>query len=219
MNASGLFITGTDTDVGKTWVTAQLITELVRQNIPVTPRKPIESGWNTQAIEQTDSWKLAKAAQQTRLVDQVCPFRFKAALSPPRAAALENKHISTEQISRYCIDSRNAGDFLIVEGAGGFYSPLTSDGLNADVAHALQLPVLLVVNDTLGCINHTLLTLEAVHTRQLTCMSIVLNQMNPEQHPNMDNKADLQALTSCSVIRFQDEHALPELVTLIQALR
>lgn len=209
---NGLFITGTDTDVGKTWVTTQLIAALVAQGINVTPRKPIESGWDEHHPENTDSFKLASAANKLDTLDQVCPYRFKAPLSPPRAAALEGQSITTEQIAQHCLHTIKSDEYLIVEGAGGFYSPLTSNGLNADVAQALNLPVVLVVNDKLGCINHTLLTYEAIQQRGLICTAIILNQISASHDKNMHNANDLKSYVDTLVLSMQSDQAITSLI-------
>ena len=165
----GVFITGTDTDVGKTWVGQKIIQQLIKEGVSVEPRKPVESGWPDD-ITQSDAWKLSHAANKEEMLDTICPNRFFAAISPDRAAKIEGKLVTISQLSIQCTDNLNAeDDFLYVEGAGGFYSPICSDGLNADLAKALNLPVILVVDDRLGCINHTLLSVEAIEKKGLLC--------------------------------------------------
>jgi dethiobiotin synthetase len=204
----GLFVTATDTNVGKTWVGKHLIHELIIKGYDAVPRKPVESGWNTD-ITQTDAWTLAMAANMTDSLDIVCQNRFKAAISPDRAAFLEHKNITIEQLRRQCLNQANKNDFLYVEGAGGFYSPLCSDGLNADLAVSLGLPVLLVVENRLGCINQTLLTVEAIENRELKLIAIVLNSPRKEiQDREMDNFVDLQKHTNYPVLKFNHNDQL-----------
>jgi len=92
------------------------------------------------------------------------------------------------------------GQFLYVEGAGGFYSPLATDGLNADLAQALELPVLVVAEDRVGCINHVLLTCEALERRGLELAGVILNLRQPTP-AGMDNASDLQPLLRAPVLR------------------
>lgn len=199
----GLFVTGTDTDIGKTWVGTRIVRALCESGIHVTPRKPVESGW-ADDIRNTDTYKLAEAAgldtTQTTLIDQVCPNHFAAPLSPPRAAQLEGQTLTVDTLATQCQQGVKAGDFIYVEGAGGVYSPIATDGLNADLAARLALPVILVTEDRVGCINHVLLAVEAIERRDLTLAGIVLNPKTP-QPDHMDNLHDLQTLLTIPVIR------------------
>lgn len=217
MAQTGIFVTGTDTDVGKTWVGKHLIHQLCKMGISVIPRKPVESGWqdNTQL---SDAWKLAFAANREKELDLVCPNRFKAAISPERAARLENRVLKMQTVVEQCLNGLHKNDFLYVEGAGGFFSPLVSDGSNADLAKAIKLPVLLVAADRLGCINHILLSLSAIYSYGLETVGIVLNQVNEmDQNPDMDNLQDLRELTNIPVYRLgHQQQKLPD--RLIEAI-
>lgn len=219
----GLFVTATNTNVGKTWVGSRLITELQKQEINVRARKPIESGWPTSIdISKTDAWKLANAIGQTDQLDVICPNRFSAALSPDRAAMLEGEIITVEQLYQDCLVGVDETDFLYVEGAGGFYSPICNDGLNADLAVSLRLPVLLVVENRLGCINQALLNVEAIAKQGLKLTAIALNTPNEEQIDKaMDNFSDIQKRVNCEVISFdynqQESNSIKKLAQLILA--
>lgn len=201
----GIFITGTDTDVGKTWVSKKLVSELTSQDIDVVPRKPVESGWPTDET-QTDAWALANAANKSNQLKEVCPNRFKTAISPDRAASLEGKFLTIDSIKQQCLMNVSNQQFLYVEGAGGFYSPLCSDGLNADLAKSLDLPVLLVVKDRLGCINQTLLTIEAIEKRGLKLLGIILNEVDSLSYiEGMDNLGDLEKLCDYPLLSISHE--------------
>jgi len=106
--------------------------------------------------------------------------------------------INPAQLAEVCTQGSEDG-FALVEGAGGFYSPLAEDGLNADLAMALQLPVLLVAEDTLGVLNQVLLNKEAIKARGLDLVAVVLNSLNRDKDGHMDNAADLRQLLSCPV--------------------
>jgi dethiobiotin synthetase len=196
--AKGLFITGTDTEVGKTYIGTRLIGHLSKQGISVAPRKPVESGCEliNSMLTPSDGLALMQAAGLDQ-IDVVTPYRFEAALAPPVAASLEGKNIRLMQLIDVC--TANPDHFIVVEGAGGFLSPLAHDALNADLAVALKLPVLLVVADRLGCINHCLLTVEAIEHRGLTIAGIALNQMDEETTPG--NLEEIRSRVACPVYR------------------
>jgi dethiobiotin synthetase len=194
---NGIFITGTDTGVGKTHVGARLIRSLVKQGIKVIPRKPAESGCTLELdqLVPADGMNLMSAACLSD-IEAVTPYRFEQPLSPPRAALLSDQHLLMDQLVDAC--QSETEDFIVVEGAGGFMSPLAEDGLNADLAVALSLPVLLVVADKLGCVNHCLLTLEAIKNRGLHVAGIVLNQIEADKD-GMDNQSEIERLSIIKV--------------------
>jgi dethiobiotin synthetase len=195
MMSKGIFITGTDTGVGKTWVGTQLISNFVNLGINVVPRKPVESGWS-ERIEETDAWELANAASQLGLLDEVCPNRFPDAIAPARAAKLSGISLTLKMLLRQCKQNVGSQDYLVVEGAGGFYSPMAEGVLNADLAESLGLPVILVVNDKLGAINQVLLNVEAIQRRNLVLAAVVLNQKEvlQESVQRMNNFEDIKNL-------------------------
>ncbi|MBJ6611527.1 MAG: dethiobiotin synthase [Candidatus Thiothrix moscowensis] len=198
LQAPGLFMTGTDTGVGKTWVGIRLIQVLRQHGLEIAPRKPAESGW-AEDVTQTDTWQLAQAAGADP--QQVCANRLQAALAPPRAARLAGKTLTLGGLAAACLAHVQAGQFLFVEGAGGFYSPLAEDGLNADLAEWLGLPVILVTEDRVGCLNHVLLTIEAAQRRNLTVAGIILNRQQASVPAGMDNLADLRERCSIPLLQ------------------
>ncbi len=202
---NGVFITGTDTNVGKTWVGVKIIKELKNFQITLKVRKPVESGW-PEEINNSDAWKLANAAGQVDYLDDVCPFRFKAAISPERAAKLENKVLTLNEIVQSIhSDNDHEEQFLYIEGAGGFYSPLCSDSLNSDLAQKLGLPVVVIVDNRLGCINQALLVVDAIRQHGLEIKAIVLNDVDDKRISieGMDNFADLKRYLSLPIIHLK----------------
>jgi dethiobiotin synthetase len=189
----GLFVTGTDTGVGKTQIAAALARLLAERNLAVRPRKPVESGCRREGGRLTpeDARTLQAAARTDEPLERVCPHPLEPAISPERAAALANVSLTLNDLLSACLHGVAETDFLLVEGAGGFYSPLASGVLNADLAAALSLPVLLVAADRLGAIGHTLLTVEAIRGRGLALAGVVLNRTDSGGDPRMDNAADL----------------------------
>jgi len=195
LDDNGYFITGSDTDVGKTYIACQIVRQLVRQGIRVETRKPVESGCVVSAngdLVTHDALALQQANDDRESIERIAAYRYRAALAPPRAARLENEEIHIVQLIDAC-ERDQPEHCLIVEGAGGFYSPLAENGLNADLASALQLPVVIVVNDRIGAVNQALMTIQAVESRQLRVAAIVLNQIEPITDTAMDNATDLQA--------------------------
>lgn len=200
----GLFVTGTDTNVGKTYVSCLLAADLTSKNISVIPRKPVESGCKRldNKLLPSDALKLKQSSQYTGTIEQVCKYAFEQAISPARAAKLSAQKVQLENLVTACqSDDISATDFLLVEGAGGFHSPICDDALNSDLAQQLNLPVLLVADDRLGCINHILLTLEAIAARDLTVCAIILNQLQPHSNDNlMNNLEELQQILKLPII-------------------
>lgn len=173
----GVFITGTNTNVGKTWVGTQLAQYLCDTGVELSVKKPIESG--CEIINNTAHPKDALAYQpitQQSLQD-ICPYPLKAPLSPQQAMQLEGKTISLSMLINTCHHITD-DKFLLVEGAGGVMSPIASDGLNLDLARALNIPVVLTAINELGCINHVLLAEHAIKTSELNIACIVMNHNN-----------------------------------------
>lgn len=224
-----LFISGNDTDVGKTYIGASLVNALVKRGHQCVPRKPIESGCTeTEAgLHPADASAYFDACEHSIPLKEICPLRYAPAISPERAIRLAQQTVPLQQLVKLCQPNNpQTLDYLIVEGAGGLYSPLCSDGLNADLAQALNADVILVINDRLGCINQTLLCLEALKTRHLTPVVIILNQCQPNADHDMNNYEDLKLLLSLPIIVFPNTHAddnkkqkaLHQLVNLLEAL-
>lgn len=196
----GVFITGTGTDIGKTHVGAGIARSLKLRGINVIPRKPIESGCTLQDNEliPQDAVRLRDAALFDGSLSEVCPYRFEPPISPVRAAHLANKVLTTEQLVNICLQGSEQG-FTLIEGAGGFYSPLAENGLNADLAVALQLPVILVADDRLGVLSQVLLNVEAMTMRGLHLVAVVLNNIDNYNDELMNNAADLREMIEAPI--------------------
>ncbi|MCP4388216.1 MAG: dethiobiotin synthase, partial [Gammaproteobacteria bacterium] len=194
---------------GKTYIACQIVGQLRAAGLVIETRKPAESGClsgpNGEMLSH-DAAALRKANANHESIERIAPYRFHAALAPHRAARLEGKRVKMHDLIEACIRD-NAENCLIVEGAGGFYSPLAENGLNADLAEALQLAVIVVVNDRIGAVNQALMTLQAVASRHLRVAAIILNQVNPVTDNNMDNAADLK--TYCELPVFCCAHGEP----------
>ena len=199
----GFLITGTDTDVGKTWFMLRLAELLKEHKFKSHFLKPVESGCEepNNDIIAKDATKFSKL-EGTSLTS-ICKFMFKAYASPPRAAKLENKNIELNEILDF-INEKKIEDnncFNLIEGCGGFFSPIANNKLTSDMAIKLNLPVILVVNNTLGCINHTLLTIKAIENLSLSIKFIILNDLS--KNIPLDNFNELSEFTSIPIFRLR----------------
>jgi len=173
----GLFITGTDTGVGKTYVATGLSAALRRAGVDVGVMKPAESGcrMGAGALVPADARALLRASGARDPLDLVNPYRFSEPLAPAVAAKRAGIRISIARIMKAFHDLAQRHDRLIVEGAGGILVPLAGRLTYLDLAERLHLPVLIVARPNLGTINHTLLTVLAVRSRNLPIAGIVIN--------------------------------------------
>lgn len=201
MSGKGIFITGTSTSVGKTHTAIVLAKTLTTKGVKVIPRKPVESGcdFENDQLIPADATALKNAASYDGLLSDVCPYRFRECTSPRRAAFLAQQVLTTQQLAEVCNFGADQG-FLLVEGAGGYYSPLSEDGLNSDLAEELGLPVLLVAEDVLGAINQVLLTAEAIKKSGLELRAVILNQVEGYDMPDsVSNLEELHPMLDCAV--------------------
>lgn len=166
----GIFVTGTDTDVGKTAVAIALVRRLVAAGERVGVYKPVATGGTG------DAAALWEAAGRPLTLDQVCPQVFPAAISPPRSARAAGAEVDAALLARGLEPWTRGFDIVVVEGAGGLFSPL-ADGLsNADLAGRLGMPLVVVDAARLGAIGRTLATVTAARARGLTVAAVVLSQ-------------------------------------------
>ena len=182
MKTAGLFITATDTDVGKTYVTCMIAREMRRRGVRVGAYKPACSGSDT-GPEGEPRWSdvqaLVDACGGGFPAEHVCPQRFIAPLAPPVAARTEGRVVDAGLLRSGAEWWRGRVQLLLVEGAGGLLAPISETDLVADVAADLRFPLVIVARLGLGTINHTLLTIEAAERRRLPIAGIVLNEAEP----------------------------------------
>jgi len=180
--ASGVFITGTDTGVGKTFVAAGLLRSLVKKRIRAAPFKPAETGCPVKEsrLNPLDAIELKKAACVDVPLELVNPYAFEHPLAPSAASELEGRRIEIDKIKDAFYTLGSQFDFVLVEGAGGLMVPIVGAYFFADLAYDLALPLIVVTRPGLGTINHTLLTIEAARYRGLNLFGIVINYSLPE---------------------------------------
>ncbi len=195
----GIFIAGTDTGVGKTYVGAGLAGALREQGIDVGVMKPAETGCllRNGVLVPRDALKLIKAGRVDDPLDLVNPYRFRDPLAPAIAAARAGKRIEIRKIvSAYRILARKH-TCMLVEGAGGIMVPLTNNRQYLDLAGILRLPVLIVARPGLGTINHTLLTVMALRSRRLPIAGIVISHRS-KKSPGLAERTSPPAIERLS---------------------
>ena len=189
----GLFVTGTDTGVGKTFVTCGLARLLSNRGLRVGVMKPVETGCGRRGddLVPSDAWQLVTAARSHQDLSSVCPYRFEAPLAPDVAARQAGRPIDTAVIHHRFRAVTASHDIVLAEGAGGLLVPIWERYTMADLANDLGLPLLVVAASRLGAVSHTLLTLEHARCRGLPVAAYVLNQLTREIDNAMSTNADL----------------------------
>ena len=200
----GCFVTGTDTEVGKTRVSAGLLHWLGAQGLRAAGYKPVASGM--EAVDgqwlNDDVQTLWAAGWPGVRPEQVGPLQLRTACAPHIAAALEGKTIEFERLQQGARQLAQQVEVLVAEGAGGLCVPLGPDWDSSDLMRALGLPLVLVVGLRLGCINHALLTAEAIGARGLRLGGWVANTLDPDMPFLTENLATLRH-------EFQRRHQTP----------
>lgn len=190
----GLFVTATDTGVGKTEVACALVAGARARGLDAVGMKPAQSG--VVPGEPSDAERLLAASGGSEPLDAVCPYSLSAPLAPAVAARLEGREISLASILEAARALAARHEALVVEGAGGLLAPLTDRETFADLAAALGLPVLVVARAGLGTVSHTALTVEALRRRSLAVAGVVLNRTSPEDDPSVPwNAGEIARLT------------------------
>ena len=184
----GLFLTGTDTGVGKTLVSAALAYLLAQKGVRVGVAKPFESGVSDPTNLGEDGCLLRWASGSQEDTDRITPYRLREPLAPGLAARREGVDINWLSVVETIREGKGRCDFQLVEGAGGVLVPLAGSHLVADLAKELALPLLIVARAGLGTINHTLLTLESARTRGLKVAGWIINGL-----PTTPNVAEQHA--------------------------
>ncbi len=190
----GYFVTGTDTEVGKTLISSALLLHLREQHARVVGMKPVAAGTVTtpqgEVNEDAEALRACGSIRVPRELDN--PYCLPLPMSPHLAARAAGVRIELPVLVDRYRQLAALADAVVVEGAGGFFVPLNERETGADLAQALQLPVLLVVGLRLGCLNHALLTAEAIRARGLGIAGWVANRIDPQMSSPDDNIAYLQ---------------------------
>lgn len=177
-----IFVTGTDTGVGKTLIAASLAAYLsVKRKLDVGVMKPFESGTETAGERSAkDAWTLREASGSHDDMDEINPYLFKAPLAPEAAALRENAAIDMGFVTATFSKLVNRHDMVVVEGAGGLLVPITEGFFYADLIVSWKVPVIIVSRLTLGTINHTLLTNSYLKSAGVKVLGVILNDTQGE---------------------------------------
>ncbi|MCF6217293.1 MAG: dethiobiotin synthase [Gammaproteobacteria bacterium] len=179
---SGYFVTGTDTEIGKTYVSCALLRAFSSHGKQVAAMKPVASGCHNseQGLRNDDALQLIEDSDHSLPYETINPYAFAPAIAPHIAAQQANTSIDFLHLKQCFNTIAERADITIVEGAGGWLVPLDNRQSIADLAAMLALPVILVVGIKLGCINHALLTAAAIREKGVTLAGWVANRIDPE---------------------------------------
>ncbi len=176
---NAFLVTGTDTGVGKTYVTCQLVRALRKAGVDAVGYKSVCCG------ERTDAELLVAASGNAEPIEALNPIWYQAPVTPAVAAELEGKPVSLDAIQAHAEALAERHDVLLMEGVGGWEVPMTRTETFSDLAQALGWPVILVAANRLGALNHTLLTERAIQDRGLEILAVILNHLTEEHHVAM----------------------------------
>jgi dethiobiotin synthetase len=205
------FVIGTDTNVGKTYVASALVKHFVDSGLKTIGMKPIASGCELNEKNELineDVTALIRASNVSASLDLINPYRFAPAIAPHIAAEQDAVDIDLNHIQQAYEQLTDLAEVLVVEGAGGFYVPLNKTQTQADLAVLLDIPVILVVGMRLGCINHALLTVEAIQARGLKLAGWIANEITPNFamfDENLDSLQQRIAAPCLSVVKWQGQ--------------
>lgn len=197
----GIFITGTDTDVGKTWIASGIAAALHKRGIDVGVYKPFMSGYKRED-SQSDAAILKAMSGDGNALDQINPYAFEEPLAPYVVASRQGLDIRQADVTTHFKTIQPTHDFFIVEGAGGLMAPLGQDFHVGDLAADFGLPVVMIAKCGLGTVNHTLLTIEKLRQLGLEITGIIMNGFHDDvtDVPEQTNRALLEAFTDVPII-------------------
>lgn len=194
----GFFVTGTDTGIGKTTISCGLLHAFAAQGKTVVGMKPIAAGSENGQWMDVELLLAASNVNVTR--QQINPYAFDPPISPHIAAQQAGMEIDLSVIHRAYLELSKQAEIVIVEGVGGFLVPINPSQMGANLAQKLNLPVILVVGMRLGCLNHALLTVQAIRAAGLTLTGWVANCMDPQMLVLAENIATLEQRLDCPLL-------------------
>lgn len=222
----GYFITGTDTSVGKTVVTACLATLFKSRGEDVGVMKPIETGVDPECSSSanSDAKFLMEVTGVQDPLEDVCPYRLKPSASPYQAARIEGKELDPEKILKRFRTLQSKHSMMLVEGIGGLLVPITSRVNVADLALQMGLPLIIVSRVQIGTLNHTLLTINAARQHGLQVKGVILNSsddsewdvIEAEQGSLMEKFSDTPILGTCPYIHNVSGESVNQSLVLLQ---
>ena len=196
-----VFIIGTDTEVGKTFVSTNLIKAFESLNINSKCLKPVASGRDANSEFCEDVESIMKAHNNRFFSNEINLYSFDEAVAPHIVATIKNKRINLDLLENFVVSNySNNYDILMIEGAGGLLTPYSNKFTQLDLIKKLNIPVLLVCNIDVGCINHSLLTINELRKHNIKCIGWVANQYNEakyssEQITTIENFSNMKCLS------------------------
>jgi dethiobiotin synthetase len=202
MKYKEIFISGTNTEVGKTFITLNIIKLLESKGTRVNPYKPVETGCKQKLSELIphDSMLFYKAINKRIDLNQINPYRFVEPISPATAIKRSRRKIYIQNYSEKLKDLPY-GDITLIEGAGGLCSPLASDGYNIDFIKKINAPTILVAKDEIGVINNVILSINMLTKYKIKLLAIVLNRKANGQPIGMNNYKEIKSLCKTPLIQ------------------
>lgn len=202
----GVFVTGTDTGIGKTVVAAGLVRGFREMGMDVGVMKPVATGCYRLArgdrgfeLRSEDTDRLVEAAQTDDGLEFVCPIRFELPLAPLTAARLAAQEISIEQIMAAYNTLRERHEFLVVEGIGGLMVPILQDYFVADMIKEMKLPAVVVARPGLGTLNHTILTVRYSESQGIDVLGIIVNHTEHDERSQVA-ETNIPILEKCCAV-------------------
>jgi dethiobiotin synthetase len=195
----GIFITGTDTGVGKTLVTAALALHLKKRGLTVGVMKPIETGVSAGREARSDAARLRSIIESEETPGAICPYSFELPVAPLAAAQAEGQNINPDTIKKVYRLLSGRYDCMVVEGIGGVHVPITTSSNVMDLIKQLRLSAVVVGQSGLGGINHALLTIEALRRKHIHIIALVLNRT----HSVRSALSRIQERTTLEILRNQ----------------
>lgn len=201
------FILGTDTAVGKTYVTSQIMQTLQKQGYTVRALKPVASGCELvdNKLINDDVQSILRHDLTNASLSDICGWLFRDPIAPHIAASDANVDLRAKEIAEFCQNPElEKFDYVLIEGAGGLIVPLNSTETWLDLLNILQIPVIIVVGMRLGCINHTLLTIDVLQNRSIKIAGWIANCIDPNMLRLQDNIETLKNRINASLLDVVD---------------
>lgn len=208
MKGKGIFITGTDTDVGKTYISAILMRSLIKRNVNATYFKAALSGAEKvdNKLVPGDAKYVCDIAGINLNYDEIVSYTFETPVSPHLASVIENKEIKIEKIQKDFENLSSKYDFILAEGSGGIICPIKFNEneciLLEDIIKLLGFDVLVVARSSVGTINHTVLTVNYLEEKGINVKGIILNEYNKDNIAHIDNAKLIEKLTNKKIVAF-----------------
>lgn len=208
MKSKGIFITGTDTDVGKTYISAMIMKKLIKNNINATYFKAALSGAEeiNNKLIPGDAKYVCDISGIDSNYDEIVSYIFKTPVSPHLASAIECKEIKLEKIKHDFDYLAEKYDFILAEGSGGIVCPIKMDDneciLLEDIIKLLGFEVIIVARASVGTINHTVLTVKYLEEKNIKIKGIILNKYDKNNIAHIDNAKIIEKLTNINIIAF-----------------